>query len=81
MVKTSNVPSNKAPSATVDLLSLSEPGAPPSQPPPPQQQQQNSTLLSISATPAKQDNTADVSLEMVTCKPSSQNFGLPRLIF
>jgi hypothetical protein len=57
-----NVPTNKAPSTTADLLSLSEPAAPASQPPPQVAAQQNSTLLSMSATTAQQGNTADVSL-------------------
>ena len=56
-----NVPTNKAPSTTADLLSLSEPAAPASQPPQ-VAAQQNSTLLSMSATTAQQGNTADVSL-------------------
>ena len=59
-MKTISQPVSNATSATADLLSLSEPVAPPPSQLPPQPQQ-NNTLLSMSATTTKQDNTADVS--------------------
>ncbi len=77
-IKTNNAPTKKAPSATADLLSLSEPAAPASQPQPPQQ---NSTLLSISATTTKQDDTADVSSQMVTFKLSVSKFWITKADF